>query len=337
MQKLPSYGKCMNKINIWQLLICYIASAFTGGYASELISVDELLVKMKQAQYELNYQGTFVFKHGEKLDAMQIMHGHVDGKVKQRIVSLNDVAREVIRDGELVKCIWPKKRLVVVGPTSSYNGMPTIVPKDLSNVSDVYQIHSTDFNQIAGKTCQLVSITPTDSYRYGYEFCIQPQTGMLLRSKIIDTKKNKVLEEMLFTEVNYMSSSEALIFDSKYDLSNFKWKKSFVSEFKSIHKDISPQRLKISQLPQDFVLMDTSQRKIKMSAKPVRHMVFSDSIASVSIFISESGGKDRLKTRLTGRGAINAFTKSNERYKITVLGEVPSETVELIGASVMFK
>ena len=74
-----------------------------------------------------------------------------------------------------------------------------------------------------------------------------------------------------------------------------------------------------------------------MSAKPVRHMVFSDSIASVSIFISESGGKDRLKTRLTGRGAINAFTKSNERYKITVLGEVPSETVELIGASVMFK
>lgn len=327
----------MNNNTITRLLLWCALVAGINVHASEAIPVDDLLLKMKQAQYQLNYQGTFVFKHAEKLDAMQIVHGLVDDKVKQRIVSLNDVAREVIRDGDLVRCIWPRKRQVVVGPTSSYNGVPSIVPKDLSNVSAVYRIESTGFNQIAGKACQLVSILPADNYRYGYEFCIQPQTGMLLRSKVIDTNTQEVLEEMLFTEVRYMDSVEAHMFDSQYDLADFKWKQSLSSEYETINWAMPQHALTISQLPQDFVLKNITQRKIQMSAKPVRHMVYSDSIASVSIFISESGAKDRLKSRLTGRGAINAFTKSNERYKITVLGEVPSETVELIGASVTLK
>lgn len=326
----------MNKSKTLNLRAAIIFLICVNCSASELLSVQELLDTMERAQSSLNYQGTFVFKHGDKLDAMRITHGVIDGEVKQRIVSLNDIAREVIRDGDSVKCIWPRKRMVVVVPTVSFNGMPSIVPKDLSNVSAAYKIESSRQSQIAGQSCQLITMLPTDKYRYGYEFCVQPSNGILLRSKVIDMSRQKVLEEMLFTQIDILDSLPAPRFESKYDLSQFSWRSSLGGGIKSRNDDLSSDHFKISKLPPNFVLKNTSQFTIETNSRPVHHMVLSDSIASISIFISESGSQDRLVSKLTGRGAINAFTKSDDRYKITVLGEVPSETVELIGASVRF-
>jgi sigma-E factor negative regulatory protein RseB len=87
-------------------------------------------------------------------------------------------------------------------------------------------------------------------------------------------------------------------------------------------------------LPEGFVVESASQRAMTLKQSPVRHIVLSDSIANVSIFISELEHEVNLKPMLMGRGAMNVYTRSNDRYKVTVLGEVPSKTVEMIGASV---
>ena len=301
---------------------------------AELLSEHELLSKMKHAENNLNYQGVFVFKHGNKLDAMSITHGLVNGVTRERLVSLSGDSREVTRNGSLVKCVWPKQQIFSLAPSSTYKAVPTTVPRDLTKIKAVYALQSHKFEQVAGKACQVLKIKPVDSYRYAHELCIQPSTGMLMRSVIWDKGKKQVLEDVMFTQLEYFDDIDDVSFDSVYDTSRYKSKRSFISKFKTIDYEDVDQTLDASLLPEGFVIESASQRMISQKESPVRHIVLSDSIATVSIFISELEHEVNLKPMLMGRGAMNVFTRSNDRYKITVLGEVPSKTVEMIGASV---
>jgi sigma-E factor negative regulatory protein RseB len=72
----------------------------------------------------------------------------------------------------------------------------------------------------------------------------------------------------------------------------------------------------------------------QMSAQPdLLHLVYSDGLASVSVFIEKKqvGGK-HLQGAAT-MGAVNAFGNSVEDYFVTVVGEVPEKTVRSMAQS----
>lgn len=319
---------------LFRYLYAVCLLSFAANVAAELLSENVLLSRMKHAENNLDYHGVFVFKHGNKLDAMSITHGLVDGVTRERLVSLNGDSREVTRTGSQVKCVWPQKQIFSLAPSSTYKAIPTTIPRDLTKIKKVYALSSNKFEQVAGKTCQVLKIEPSDSYRYAHELCIQPSTGMLLRSMIWDENKKQVLEDVMFTQLEYLDDIKTVSFDSVYDTTQYKSKRSFISKFKPIDYQDLMQIIDDTILPEGFVVESASQRAMTLKQSPVRHIVLSDSIANVSIFISELEHEVNLKPMLMGRGAMNVYTRSNDRYKVTVLGEVPSKTVEMIGASV---
>ncbi|MFK8027444.1 MAG: sigma-E factor regulatory protein RseB domain-containing protein, partial [Gammaproteobacteria bacterium] len=69
----------------------------------------QLITKMLNHADQINYQGTFVFMHNGQLDSMRIVHGVVDGEVKERLTSLSGEPREVVRDNQTVTCVWPER------------------------------------------------------------------------------------------------------------------------------------------------------------------------------------------------------------------------------------
>lgn len=62
---------------------------------------------------------------------------------------------------------------------------------------------------------------------------------------------------------------------------------------------------------------------------PVEHLVFTDGLATVSAFVSADGTSGKFKG-LSRRGAVTAFGRSVDDFHVTVVGEVPQATVELI-------
>jgi sigma-E factor negative regulatory protein RseB len=62
-------------------------------------------------------------------------------------------------------------------------------------------------------------------------------------------------------------------------------------------------------------------------------MVFSDGLASVSIFI-EPAADDKFSKIDRRRGALNVHKKFIAGRKATIMGEVPQQTVELIAESI---
>jgi len=293
----------------------------------------QLIDKMLNNVDKINYQGTFVFMHNGRLHSMKIVHGIVNGEMKERLMSLSGEPREIVRDVDTVTCVWPKRNLVTVDPSSSNHGIPTIVPRELESLTQNYQVISGPTNRIAGHDCKVLAIKPIDQFRYGYQLCIEPETGMLLRSKMIHPRGH-LLEEVMFTHVEYLDSVDHINFQLENDIENFTWRKAnYDDEF--MQQEQQAQRgWRVSRLPPGFSVSKISKRIMSTSDEPVHHMVVSDGVASVSVFINKPRQPKRFFEGLTRRGSINAFSRGFDEHQITVLGEVPNETVKMIGSSI---
>ncbi len=294
-----------------------------------------LIAKMLDHADQINYQGTFVFVHDGRLDSVRIVHGVVEGEVKERLTSLSGEPREVVRDNETVTCVWPERKLVTVDPSSAHHGIPTIIPKGLESLTQSYNVISGPNSRIAEHNCKLLVIKPIDQFRYGYELCIEPESGMLLRSKMIHPRGH-LLEEVMFTDVQYLDSVDHINFHPESNIENFTWRTAMQPGEEHAQASVDKSKgWRVSKLPPGFSVSKISQRLMTTSDEPAHHMVVSDGVASVSVFIIKPRKLSNIFEGLSRRGSINAFSRGFDKHQITVLGEVPNETVKMIGSSIV--
>ena len=92
----------------------------------------------------------------------------------------------------------------------------------------------------------------------------------------------------------------------------------------------------IKSPPAGFKKIMELKRSFPGKKFPTNHLVFSDQLAAVSVFIEPLAGVLKPVSGLSSQGAINVYTKPVGEYQVTVLGEVPAVTVTQIGNSVSF-
>jgi sigma-E factor negative regulatory protein RseB len=92
----------------------------------------------------------------------------------------------------------------------------------------------------------------------------------------------------------------------------------------------------VGQLPPGFRKVKQVMRTLPGRQQPVRHMVFCDGLASVSLFI-EPVGRHHPRGGTLVQGATNVVSKTIADYQVVVLGEVPSATLQQIVNSVTAK
>ena len=292
------------------------------------------LDKMSTAVESLNYEGTFVFVHDDVVETMRIIHGSYQGGVKERLISLTGEAREVIRDEELLTCIWPRSNVVVVEKSRTRYGIPTMIPEHIEGLSEHYDLLVTGKSRIAGHDCKVVAIRPKDNYRYGYRLCIAENTGMLLKSEMFDPK-NRLIEQVVFTDIHFPSSIPEYSFDPSISDKGYVWHKvPSRKHVSSLHPDLAWH---IGELPPGFKLSENVKRPIAASAQPVQHMIVTDGLATVSVFIAKPDAVNQVFSGTMGRGALHAHALNLNSHQITVVGEVPESTVKMIGQSIVYK
>ena len=70
--------------------------------------------------------------------------------------------------------------------------------------------------------------------------------------------------------------------------------------------------------------------------KAVRHLVFTDGLASVSVFIEKHQASMPNLVGASRMGAVNAFGRLIQNHHVTAVGEVPRATVQMISESVRY-
>ena len=69
---------------------------------------------------------------------------------------------------------------------------------------------------------------------------------------------------------------------------------------------------------------------------PVTHLVYSDGLAGISIFIEELGDRVDVNSGLSNQGSIQIYSRVSGDKLITVVGEVPPRTVIQVAESVRY-
>jgi sigma-E factor negative regulatory protein RseB len=294
-------------------------------------SAREWMMSMGRAVQEHNYTGTFVYRHGDQIEAMRIVHRARNGKPRELLTSLNGVAREIIRNDRDVVCYLPDRNSVVVEHRkTSDKSFPALLPKRLDRVTRNYTLMLGGMNRIADRKAQMVVVKPHDRYRYGYHLWADRKTGLLLKSNLVDPQGH-IIEQFMFTNISIDHPILDKDLQPRYTGKGMVWHR----ETDSSAKPSMETHWRATKLPSGFELTKQISRKGPMHKQEIEHLVYSDGLAAVSVFIERKD--ERAKHSIhgaTGMGAVHAYGRVAGDYHITVVGEVPPATVAMIANSV---
>jgi len=289
--------------------------------------------KMSSAMRNLNYRGDFVYMHENQLESMRISHYKDANGEKERLISLNGEAREVIRDNQNLTCIWPSSRKVVVDFSRKNTFSPIFIPEDIARLEKFYDMKMLDNDRVAGMSTVVVHIDPRDKYRYGMKFWINDQNGLMMKSSLIN-EDGKVIEEVMFTSLKLFDGDEKLVIDTmpKIDKNFTLVRYHSGDSSKSFAADNAWQ---LANAPGGFWRESVLKRKIPGTDHFVQQMVYTDGLASLSIFIEKKTGLS--SGGMSSMGAVNAFIRILNDYSVTAIGEVPAITVKQLAESVSYQ
>lgn len=289
------------------------------------------LDRMQEAVQRLNYQGTLVYFQGGQVQSMHIVHKADDKGEYERLVNLNGPAREVIRNNQVVTCYMPDHKSVLVGERKDGNNvLGKLVTNDFSTTQNNYEFQADGEDRVAGLSAQRVLIKPRDNYRYGYRLWLDRTNGLLLKFDLL-AENGQPLEQAMFADISVVEDiPEALLAPTTVS-EGFAW---FKQEKKAGVDETEESAWRIDQLPAGFAITSRFHHPLPDSGASAEHVIASDGLASVSVYIEKVS--ENLKRFVGGStmGAMNAFGTVLDEHQITVIGEVPGRTVEMIAHSV---
>lgn len=282
------------------------------------------LTRMEQALRDLDYEGRLVYVHGHTIESLHLVHTVRDGRTRERLTSLNDAKREVVRDEEATTCIMPDLGTVSVGPrrTQRPGGL---VALEAAQVADSYEVRLDGQGRVAGRSATYLSLLPRDRYRYGYRMALDEATALPLRTELVD-ERGVPLVQTLFVDLR-VGPEVAAVAEAAAPAD---------AERGALDKSSAPVRdarppWSFASLPPGFRLAMATRRTLPGDGRELQHLVLTDGLASVSVYISAPGGHD-----LDGEaavGPVNAFGARVGAFQATALGEVPPATLKaLVGA-----
>ncbi len=310
-------------------LIGFVAGA--SGPAAADNDARAWLQKMSSAVEYTNYEGTFVHViNGSTAETLRIVHKvSPEGRVSERLISLDGSGREIIRNDDEVRCVLEGDKAVVVEKRSS-SPLLSSLPVYQAELDRFYQFRTVGTERVVDRDTRIIEVRPRDEYRYGHRLWLDEKTAMPLRSALIDNS-GQIVEQVLFTSIELRDDISDDELQPRLSADGYKW---YVDEHEGEDRSETDSDWKAESLPRGFRL--TVARTHDGEEQTVDHYVYTDGLASVSVFVEPSQDTEPM-TGLSTIGSANAYATTVEGYQVTAVGEVPPSTVEMIGASLRRK
>ncbi len=291
----------------------------------------EWLEKMAMASQSLNYDGTFVYRNGDRMESMRIIHRATPDGERERMFSLTGAAREVLRDSEKVTCILSDNQSVVVTKSRPRTvALRVFDPRE--GFARHYELSSRPGGRVAGRKTALIHVGPKDEYRYGYRLWLDRVTGLLLKSELVGDA-GRALEQIVYTDIKLPANIPDELLEPAISGEGFTWYTDNGAKTPMLSSETGDVWT-VGWTPDGFDMSERLFDPTSLSRMPIEHLVYTDGLASLSVFIERlSPAVERIEGH-SNMGAINAYGRVLGDYQVTVVGEVPSITVERVADSV---
>ncbi|MGE5028002.1 MAG: MucB/RseB C-terminal domain-containing protein, partial [Betaproteobacteria bacterium] len=317
--------------------LAIVLSGLAGVVQADVASqADALgwLNKVAAAAHQLSYSGTYIYQYGDQVETSRITHIKDESGEHEKLEALDGSPREVIRNNDEVLCFKPENNTsVVVEKRKIEKSFPALLPKQLGGITENYRVSLGELDRTAGYPCRVVILEPKDQYRYRHKLWTDQVSGLLLKASTLN-EKNEVVGQFAFTQIKIGGQIDKESLKPK-----IAGRKVVVSSEPADATELQQADLTwvVKPLPPGFNQVTIMKRMMPGKEVPVKHLVFSDGMATVSVFIERLAGGMKSVQGVSRQGMVNVYTRTLEGHRITVLGEVPAITVTQIGNAVMNK
>ncbi len=294
-------------------LACLVLTAASCAAMAESPEPLSLLQKMAQAGQNLTYQGSFTYEHRNAMESFRVYRWVDQGQVTERLEYLNGPAGAAHQLGGPEGCQTTGYRLL----------NSDVSPEALARLDRHYQLTVRGSDRIAGRAALILEVRPRDQFRYGYLLGVDQDTGLLLKALLVD-EQQRLLERFQFVDLNLAP-----------DLESLKEKVEAQSDASMECAEVDgqqPTHWTLSWLPPGFAYSGE-----KRLLDGIDMLMYTDGLASFSVFLQPVTNEPGVEGRAQ-RGATSAYmgqlTQDNQRYRVTVVGEIPGDVAEQLARGI---
>ena len=313
------------------LVACCLALAATAVQAQSN-DARAWLERMSDALASRNYDGLFTHSTGGQTESMRIVHRVEKGRSLERLVSLDGSGREVVRTREEVHAYLPDRKVVLVEPRGDDGSLLKALPTPGPTLEKNYDLSVRKGHKILGRDIVVIDVRPKDGYRYGYRLWLDAETAMPLRSVVGDGAGRQV-EQILFTRLEIKDKIPAKDIEPTVDATGFHWIRTG-RRLAAMPQLPANNGWRPVRVPPGFRLVASRLQVMPGSPMPAQHLIFSDGIAAISVFIEPASSGGPRPPEASSMGSANAYSTSVQGHIVTAVGEVPAATVREIASSV---
>jgi sigma-E factor negative regulatory protein RseB len=309
------------------LHLCVSAALAQNLPESEAI---KWLQRIADAARQLNYSGTFVYQHGEHVETCRITHFFDKTGEYEKLETLDGPLREIIRNNDEILTFDVEQHIIKHERRMRRNTFPALLPEQLAHLTDYYWVRKVDQDRVAGFDAQALVLKPRDALRYGHKLWADTASGLLLKARMVD-EAGHIVEQSAFTQLTIGNSVTREATRPRFDPQDPQWQHEYPPRDPTVYGDTG---WTVSNQPAGFRKVVEMKRVKAGSQASFAHLVYSDGLAAVSIFI-EPLPAGKVKEGAMRQGAVNIYVRPLSEQLVTVLGEAPAETVMQMANSVI--
>jgi len=290
----------------------------------------QFLARAAAAARNLSYVGTIVFQHGGRVETSRLTHLNDNGVELEKLVNLDGPPREVIRNAGEVRCYYPDAKIVRVEPRTFRNVFPSLSREQQASLAQFYEFRRAENARVAGIEAQAFVFEPRDGLRYGHKFWADPATGLLLKARIVN-ERGEPVEQFAFTDIAIGARIDPETVKPSWPAAPADWQVKQGGPGDAVPHDTG---WVVTRVPPGFSKINEGFRVLRGKRDPVAHLVFSDGLVAVSVFV-EPVAATPVQAGFLQQGGLNVYALRLDDHMVTVLGEAPARTVQQIANSVV--
>lgn len=290
-------------------------------------SLNEWLLRMHQASTHRSYVGTFVVSAGGNMSSAKIWHVCEGKQQVERVETLTGAPRSIFRHNDQVLTFMPDHKVARSEKRESLGLFPELFQSADSRIADFYKFRREGIERVAGVDADIITLIPRDSLRFGYRVWSERQNGLVVKLQTLDAD-GKVIEQAAFSELQLdapVSMNQLIQMMGKVE--GYRLEKPVL-----VKTTASAEGWALRAPVAGFTAMNCYKRPASSAGEGPLQWIFSDGLASVSIFVEPLDRQRHIRESSLSLGATQTLTRQLDAYWITLVGEVPAATLQLFAS-----
>ncbi len=338
------WAACMLLIGGPALAQAQVPALATGAAGSGVASdvklpernISEWLERMHEAARRRAYIGTFVVTSGASMSSAKIWHVCDGDQQMERVEALTGAPRSTFRRNDQVITFNADSKTALAEKRESLGLFPNLLKSSDSAIGQFYAARQVGSERVAGFDADVVQLAPKDGLRYGYRVWSEKKSGLVVKLQTVNAQ-GQVLEQAAFSDLQMDAPvSMAKLTQMMGNTEGYKVEK--------------PDLVKTTALAEGWMLknavpgfkpMSCFKRGVAVAegaaADSTLQWIFSDGLASVSLFVEAFDRQRHVQEGLLSMGATQMLTRrftdrqgeKGPEWWVTLVGEVPAPTLTI--------